>query len=163
MLNFEKIREMEPLIRERFVREILGPDKCKVLDKYKLTLNDRLYFQRVEAKYPTQEYFSLKFTLKASVLGMVFQVYRLCFAKTKYFENNWDYFYPCIYTYKTGFKETELYNMEFIMQKSTGIAMDLRYLSTIHEIQVFKDLCSYLEEKNLEALNDTEKAKYLEA
>ncbi|MEW8955682.1 hypothetical protein [Clostridium sp.] len=77
---------------------------------------------------------------------MVFQVYRLCFAKTKYFENNWHNFYPCIYDLKEGFKETELYNMEFITQRTTGITIDLRYLSTIHDIAIFRSLCAYLEE-----------------
>ncbi|WP_242840703.1 hypothetical protein [Clostridium hydrogeniformans] len=156
MLDFEKLKLMDPLLREKFLKEYLGEEKCKVLDKYGLTLNNRLYYEKIEAKYPTQDYFSLKFASKATVLGMVFQVYRLCFAKTKYFENNWHNFYPSIYDLREGFKETELYNMEFITQYHTGITIDLRYLSTIHDIKIFKSLCSYLEEKQRESLENSE-------
>lgn len=151
-MDLEKIRNMEKKLREQYVRELLGEERCKVLDKYGLYINDRLYFENSVPKYPTQEYFSLKFALKATPLGMVFQIYKLCFAKVKYFENNWNDFVPCIYDYKLGFIETELYNMEFIKQKDTNIVLDLRYLSTIHSLQVFKDLCAYLENEKLKSL-----------
>lgn len=151
-MDLEKIKNMEKKLREQYVRELLGEDRCKVLDKYGLYINDRLYFENSVPKYPNQEYFSLKFALKATPLGMVFQIYKLCFAKVKYFENNWDDFIPCVYHYKLGFVETELYNMEFIKQKDTEIILDLRYLSTIHSLQVFKDLCSYLENEKIKSL-----------
>ncbi|GLC28919.1 hypothetical protein bsdE14_03290 [Clostridium omnivorum] len=56
---------------------------------------------------------------------------------------------PCIYDFKKGFVETELYSMEFIKQKNTGIVLDLRELGKIHWLKDFKELCAYLEEMDL--------------
>ncbi|MEG2353798.1 MAG: hypothetical protein RSB70_04070 [Clostridium sp.] len=139
-LNTLSVEDQEILIRSQ-----LGEDKCKLLDKYNLRLNSRLYFERIQEKYPTQEYFSYKLALKSSVIGIIFHINRLCFAKTKYFENNIDYFSPCIHTYKDGFIETDIWNMEYLKQKNTGIIIDLRELSKIKWLRDFKSLCFYLE------------------
>lgn len=149
-MHKDQLINLEPSVREQVMREELGEEKCKILDKYGLHPNERIYWEKVQEKYPTQEYFSHKFAVKSSVLGMIFQIYRLCFAKTKYFENNWDKFIPCVYTLREGFIETELYNMEFIKHKKTGLIIDLRELSKIHWIQDFKDLCLYIENKEKE-------------
>lgn len=148
-LNNDLLKAMDNEKREEFMRCELGKDKCKVLDKYKLSSNSRLYWEKVQEKYPVQEYFSHKFARKSSVLGMVFHIYRLCFAKTKYFENNWDKFESCKYDYKKGFLVTELYDMEYIRHKPTGIVIDLRELSKIHWLKDFKELCEYLESEEL--------------
>ena len=149
-MNKDLLLSMNKHKRELLMREELGERKCKILDKYNLHTNDRLYWERIQEKYPTQEYFSHKFASKSSELGMVFQVYRLCFAKTKYFENNWSKFTPCYYDCKKGFVETEIYNMDFIKHKSTGIVIDLRELAKIKWIKEFHALCDYLELKEKE-------------
>ncbi|SHE74000.1 hypothetical protein [Clostridium fallax] len=140
--------------REKIMREELGEEKCKILDKYNLYSNDRLYWERIQEKYPTQEYFSHKFALKSSPLGMIFHIYRLCFAKTKYFENHWDKFIPCYYDFKRGFVETDISNMEYIKQKSTGIVIDLRELAKIHWVKDFHDLCDYLEREEEKVMRE---------
>lgn len=131
--------------RELYLREKLGPEKCKILNKYDLHCNSRLYWERRQEKYPIQEYFSNKFAMKSTPLGMIFHINRLCFAKVKYFEEHWDEYLPCIYDCKKGFVECELYDMEFIKQKATGIVLDLRELARIHWLKDFKNLCAYLE------------------
>lgn len=151
-MDKDRLKNLDPKLREKLMREELGEEKCKILDKYNLHPNHRIYWERIQEKYPTQEYFSHKFAIKSSALGMVFHIYRLCFAKTKYFENNWDKFIPCIYKCREGFVETELYDMEYIKHKSTGIIIDLRELSKIHWLQDFKDLCTYLEEEEKKIL-----------
>lgn len=149
-MDNDTLKGLETKERERVMRDELGHEKCKILDKYNLHPNGRLYWVRIQEKYPEQEYFSHKFAKKSSTLGMIFHIYRLCFAKTKYFENNWDNFAPCVYNYKKGFVETPIYNMECIKQKSTGIVLDLRELAKIKWIKDFKDICNYLEEKQKE-------------
>lgn len=148
------LKSLEATEREKVMREELGEEKCKVLDKFDLHPNNRLYWERIQNKYPIQEYFSHNLAIKSSTLGMVFQIYRLCYAKTKYFESNWDNFEPCIYGHKEGFIKTEVYNMEYIRQKSTGIVIDLRELTKIKSLSVFKELCKYLEEKHDEVTLD---------
>lgn len=151
-MNKEFLKSLNSKEREKVMREELGEEKCKVLDKYNLVSNDRLYWERVEPKYPNQEYFSHKFATKSSVLGMIFHINRLCFAKTKYFENNWHNFEPCVHDFKKGFIKTELYNMEYIRHKDTGIILDLRELSKIHWVKDFHAICEYLEEKQKEVM-----------
>lgn len=157
-MDNDTLKSLEPSIREKIMREELGEEKCKILDKYNLNSNQRLYWERIQEKYPVQEYFSHKLARKASSIGMIFHIYRLCFAKTKYFENNWTKFVPCVYNHRYGFVETEIYNMEYIKQKSTGIILDLRELAKIKWLHEFKELCCYLEEKHMEVeFNITEK------
>lgn len=148
-MDNDMLKAVDDEIREKYLRKQLGDEKCRILDKYSLRSNSRLYWERHQEKYPVQEYFSHKFAVKSSHLGMIFHIYRLCFAKVKYFENHWDEYVPCIYDFKKGFVETELYNMEFIKQKSTGIVLDLRELGKIHWLKDFKELCAYLEEMDL--------------
>ncbi|WP_373897623.1 hypothetical protein ACER0A_011835 [Haloimpatiens sp. FM7315] len=152
-MDKDALMNLDLIKREKIMRAELGEEKCKIIDKYNLHPNNRIYWVRLQDKYPDQEYFSHKFAKKSSSLGMIFHIYRLCFAKTKYFENNWENFVPCVYNYKKGFVETPIYNMEFIKQKSTGIVLDLQELSKIHRLQEFKDLCNYMEKKQEEALN----------
>lgn len=149
-MDFDTLKNISLEQREKVMREQLGEEKCRVLDKYNLHSNNRLYWERIQEKYPIQEYFSHKFALKTSTLGMIFHIYRLCFAKTKYFENNWCNFAPCIYDFKKGFVETEIYNMEYIKQKSTGIIIDLRELAKIKWISEFRELCNYIEKQQVE-------------
>lgn len=147
-IDIDFLKECDSELREKIVREKLGSEKCKVLDKYELTLNDRLYWEKVQEKYPTQEYFSLKFSIKTSTIGMIFHIHRLCFAKTKYFENNWKDYKPCKYVWlNRDFVDCDLHDMEAIRQKDTGIVVDLRDLSRIKWLHEFKEMCRKLEEE----------------
>ena len=147
-MDYDVLRTSTQEIRDKYLKEELGEEKSTVIDKYGLICNERLYWQRVKDKYPTQEYFSHKFTKKASPLGMIFQIYRLCYAKVKYFEKNWDDYCACVYHWKNGFVETDIYNMEFIKHRSTGIVIDLRNLCNINKIEEFIKLCNYLESRD---------------
>jgi hypothetical protein len=154
-LDYDFLKSCSQELRDKYVRAELGIEKCKIVDKYGLRCNSRLYWEKPQEKYPTQEYFSHKFARKSSPLGMVFHIYRLCFAKVKYFENNWEDFAPCKYDWKKGsFEECELYDMEFIKQKCTNITIDLRNLSKIHRVEEFRAICDYLENQK-ELINKT--------
>ncbi|OHW61517.1 hypothetical protein EUAN_20570 [Andreesenia angusta] len=157
-LDFLKICDAET--REEIVRKKLGEEKCRVLDKYGLTLNNRLYWEKVQEKYPTQEHFSLKLTVKTSTLGIIFHLHRLCFAKTKYFENNWNDYEPCKYIWtEGGFSPCELYDMEAIRQKGTGIVVDLRDLSRIKWLHEFQAMCRELEQRKMQRTFDFRDSK----
>lgn len=144
-MDIEFLKSLPISERELLIRKELGPEKCKFLDKYDLKLNDRFYFERIQEKYPDQEYFSYKLATKSSLIGMIFHINRLCFAKTKYFEKNINNYVPCIHSCRNGFVETDMWNMEFLKQKGTNIIIDLRDLSKIHWVADFHDLCNYLE------------------
>ncbi len=151
-LDLDYLRSCESKVREEILRNHLGEEKSKVLDKYELVSNDRLYWQKVQEKYPTQEYFSHKLAYKSSVLGLVFHIHRLCYAKVKYFEDNWSDYNACKYYWnENGFVDCENFDMEAIRQKATGIVIDLRDLGRIKWLYEFHDLCNQLEKKKEEA------------
>lgn len=144
-MNYEFLKTYSKEERNVYGRKELGEEKCKIIDKYGLQLNNNLYWEKVQEKYPTQEYFSHRFALKTSPLGMIFHINRLCFAKVKYFDKNWHQFSPLIYDWKSGFMETEMYDMEFIRHNPTGIIIDLRNLAKIHWLKDFQAICEYIE------------------
>jgi hypothetical protein len=125
--------------------EELDDEKRKVLIKYDLHCNSDLYWERPKGKYPQKIFFSHKFAKKSSVIRIIFYIYQLCFAKVKYFERNWDDFLPYIHSWRAGFIECELYDMELIKHKHTDIIFDLRDLKKITDIKEFRSICDYLD------------------
>jgi len=145
-LNYQLLKTSSQETRNDYLRHELGEEKCEILDKYQLTSNTRLYWERHHEHQPVQEYFSHKFAKRSSPLGMIFYIYKLCYAKVKYFDQNWQDFAPCIYNWKSGlFEETKLSNMEFIKHSRSGILIDLRNLAKINRYEDFLALCRYLE------------------
>jgi len=153
-LDWDFVRSCDEETRGKILRDDLSEEKCKVLDKYGLTSNGRLYWEKIQDKYPTQEYFSHKLAKKSTVIGMIFHIHRLCFAKVKYFENNWGDYEACKYVWdENGFVKCELYDLEAIRQKSTGIVIDLRDLGRIKWLKDFHAMCDKLESKKLDIKN----------
>lgn len=147
-MNHQLLKSASQEIREDYLRQELGKEKCEILDKYKLRSNAALYWERHHEHQSVQEYFSHKFAKKASPLGMIFHIYKLCYAKVKYFDQNWDNFAPYVYHWQNGtFEETRLSNMEFIKHLRTGIIIDLRNLEKINRYEDFLALCNYLEKQ----------------
>ncbi|MBU3190385.1 hypothetical protein K9O30_14430 [Clostridium bowmanii] len=93
-MDYEVLKTITQEIRDKYLKEELGEEKSRVIDKYCLTCNENLYWQR-------------------------------------------------------GFIETEIYNMEFIKHKSTGIVIALRNLCNIDKIEEFIKLCNYLENRDV--------------
>ncbi|HZK54985.1 MAG TPA: hypothetical protein VFC84_12425 [Desulfosporosinus sp.] len=146
-MNCQLLKSVTQEIRDDYLRQELGSEKCEILDKYQLRSNTNIYWELHHEHQPVQEYFSHKFAKKASPLGMIFHIYKLCYAKVKYFELNWYNFAPCVYNWQSGlFEETRVSDMEFIKHLSSGIILDLRNLAKINRYEDFLKLCNYLEE-----------------
>lgn len=155
MMDLDFLKGCEAEERERIMRSRLGEEKCRVLDKYGLSSNSRLYWERIQEKYPTQECFSIKLAEKSTVLGMIFHLHRLCFAKVKYFENNWEDYSACKYVWtEGGFVDCELHDMEAIRQNVTGTVIDLRDLARIKWLHDFQAMCAELEQRKAQALGE---------
>lgn len=147
MIDFGAVKQYPQGERDKILKSELPQEKVKLLEKYKLTCNENLYWERVQEKYRTQEIFSHRLVRRCSTLAIIMHMYRLCIAKINYFERNWKYYYPCKYNWKTGsFEECELYDMECIGQVYTNIVIDLRNLSAINDIEIFREMCKELEE-----------------
>ncbi|MBK5722982.1 hypothetical protein JGH11_19110, partial [Dysgonomonas sp. Marseille-P4677] len=76
---------------------------------------------------------------------IIFRIYKLCFAKVDYFRHNIQKYEPYKYHYKDGFIETELWDIEFFRHKKSGYYIDLRFLQSITDIEVFIKLVAELE------------------
>ncbi|CQR73622.1 hypothetical protein SOV_31180 [Sporomusa ovata DSM 2662] len=154
-MDYQKLKEQCDEVRNQIVMAELDDEKRKVLIKYDLHCNSDLYWERPKGKYPQKIFFSHKFVKKSSVIRIIFYIYQLCFAKVKYFERNWDDFLPYIHSWREGFIECELYDMELIKHKYTDIIFDLRDLKKITDIKEFRSICDYLDgqKKTLSLLN----------
>jgi hypothetical protein len=144
-VDYQKLKVQCGEIRDQILMEELDDEKRKLLIKYDLHCNSDLYWERPKGKYPQKIFFSHKFVKKSSVIRIIFYIYQLCFAKVKYFECNWNDFMPYIYSWREGFIECELYDMEFIKHKHTDIIFDLRDLKKITDIKEFRSICDYLD------------------
>ena len=124
----------------------LSLDKIKLLDKYNLTCSKDYIWEFRHSKYHTVKYFSHKFAKKHSTLALVFYINRLCYAKIKYFEDNFYKYEPYKYIFKIGFCKCDTYDMEFLLHKPSGNFIDIRSLKEIKSIGEFKRFCRSLEE-----------------
>ncbi|MDB0441305.1 hypothetical protein ACTPC6_16245 [Clostridioides difficile] len=129
-------------------------EKRNLIKKYSLTLNKDLIWEFKHDKYHTVKYFTHKFAVKESVLALLFNIHRLCYAKIKYFESNFFKYEPYKYNYQERFVKCEIYDMSFMLHKYSNMMIDLRNLQEIKNIEEFRLFCDYLEsfEDNLQDL-----------
>lgn len=127
------------------LKKELSLDKIKLLEKYNLTCSQDYIWEFRHNKYHTVKYFSHKFAKKHSTLALVFYINRLCYAKIKYFEENFHKYEPYKYVFKEGFCKCDIYDMEFLFHKPSKNFIDIRNLNQINNIEDFKKFCKVLE------------------
>ena len=152
-MDYQLLKEMPCTERNLQLLNEIDEEKQLILKKYALQCNADLYWERPKDKYPQKIFFSHKFLKKSSTVRIVFYIYQLCFAKVKYFEQNWADFVPLVHHWRDGFVECEDYNMEFLRHKYSGIIFDLRDLQKITRIEDFRALCAHLDEQKRRRLN----------
>lgn len=131
---------------DEILKNELSLDKRKLLNKYKLTCSEDYIWEFRHSKYHTVKYFSHKFAKKHSTLALVFYINRLCYAKIKYFEENFYKYESYKYIFKNGFSKCDIYDMEFLFHKPSKNFIDIRSLREIRSIEEFRQFCSKLEE-----------------
>lgn len=136
--------------RER-IKEELSEDKLRLLDKYCLVakkINNRVYWVRQFANKPDHPYLTHRAMKNCHIIELVFSLYDLCVAKMTYFKKHQHLYKPCKVSYRSGtLVSCDVWDMEFLMQRKTGIVIDLRNLAAISEIAVFREMCSWLEQQ----------------
>ncbi|MDD2540783.1 MAG: hypothetical protein PHH28_07030 [Desulfuromonadaceae bacterium] len=129
----------------------LSDDKVKLLDKYRLVakkINNRVYWVRQFANKPDHPYLTHRAMKNCHIVELVFSFYDLCVAKMTYFKKHLHLYNPCKISYRSGvLVSCEVWDMEFLMQRKTGIVIDLRNLAAISDITVFREMCSWLEQQ----------------
>lgn len=130
---------------DKTLKEELSLEKRKLLDKYNLTCSDKYIWEDRHSKYHTIKYFTHKFAKKHSTLALVFYINKLCYAKIKYFEENFYKYESYKYVFDKGFLKCDIYDMEFLFHKPSGKFIDIRSLREIKSIESFRQFCRELE------------------
>ena len=129
----------------------LPEEKIRLIEKYRLvpkSINNRIYWVQQFSGKPDHPYVTHRAMRKCHVIDLVFSFYDLCVAKMTYFKKNIQQYEPCKANWRSGSLERcELWDMEFLVQIGTGIAVDLRNLKVITDIAVFREMCAWLEMK----------------
>lgn len=136
---------------ERSPLHELNDDKARLAEKYRLvpkTIGNKLFWVREFKNRPDHPYATHRAFLNCSVLELVFSIYDLCVAKMTYFTRNIDDYDSCKFNYRSQeFESCPLWDMEFLVQKETGIPIDLRNLAAINDIAVFREMCQWMEQQ----------------
>ncbi len=138
-------KNLDQLTRNKILKESLITDKVKLIERHGLIANADLKWISKKENSHEQVYFTHTFAIKSDLLGLVFRINKLCFAKLKYFRLNLDKFEPYIYKPEIGFEKTELWNADFLKHIASGLIIDYRFLQRIVKIDDFKKFCLYLE------------------
>lgn len=131
--------------------EELPEEKLNLIQKYRLEpsmLQGKLYWVRDFRNRPLHPYVTHRGMKKCPTLDLVFSFYGLCVAKMTYFRKNIADYIPCKLDFSTGtMEECAVWDMEFLVQRATGIRIDLRNLAGIKEIETFREMCLWLERR----------------
>lgn len=120
-------------------------DKEKIIIKYGLVKEGDGWYQEAENSHKAL-IFKDSFFNHNDILGIIFRINKLCFAKVKYFRENIHKYQPCKHHFQDGFVETDLWDSEFLIHKASGYQIDYRYLQSIHKYAEFLKFCAGLEE-----------------
>lgn len=127
----------------------LTVDKMRLVEKYRLVpknIDNKVYWVRQFSNRPDHPYATHRALVNCSMVELVFSFYDLCVAKMTYFSKNLHDYDSVKMNYRT--RELEpcaLWDMEFLVQRETGILVDLRNLAAISDIEVFREMCNWLE------------------
>ncbi len=124
----------------------LPDEKKKFIEKHSLILTDNMLWVTLKENSFPRKICRHGFMEKSDILGLLFRVNEVCFAKVNYFRSHISAFESYKYHYKNGFVSTDLWDTEFFKHKVSGFIIDLRYLNSIKEIEKFREFCIYLEE-----------------
>lgn len=127
----------------------LSEDKRQLINKFRLSpkqIDGKIYWVRSFSNRPDHPYATHRAFRRCHIIELVFSFYDLCVAKMTYFRRNLHDYCPCKRDFRNGeLIPCEIWDMEFLLQQNSGIALDLRNLAEISEIEVFRDLCHWLE------------------
>ena len=136
-MNYKKMSQIE---RDLELKKQLSKDIVNLINRYRLISTEDLKWISKKENSHEQIIFNHKFLLKTDILGALFRINYLCFAKLKYFRENIQYFKPLRYDPIFGFVETELYNSDFLKHEKSGKIFDYRFFQRITDINIFIEL-----------------------
>ena len=138
-------RKLDQQTRDNILKKELSNEKICIIDKFGLKSTPDLYWKSEKEYAHPHIFFKHSFLKDTDIIGILFRINRLCFAKVKYFRCNADKFEPHKYDFQKNFIKTDWWDAEFLKHKASGFQIDLRYLQTITKIETFIQFYKYLE------------------
>ncbi len=123
----------------------LPEDKKKFIDKHSLVLTEKMFWITIKENSFPRKICRHQYLLKTDLIGLLFRVNEICFAKLNYFRANISLFEPYIFDFEKGFIRTELWDADFFRHKPSGFIIDFRLLQKIKKIEDFRKFCDYIE------------------
>ncbi|MDF1547708.1 MAG: hypothetical protein P1P88_07785 [Bacteroidales bacterium] len=141
-MNYNNLSQIE---RDNMLKNELTKEKVNLIDRYRLVSTRDLKWISKKENSHQHIIFSHRFILNSDILGSLFRVNYLCFAKLKYFRENMHKFEPARYHPVNGFEKVEVWDSDFLKHKKSGKYIDYNFLQRITDIEVFKKFCDDLE------------------
>lgn len=141
-MNYKNLDENT---RTHLLKEALPPEKVMLIEKFGLVAAPDLKWISIKENAHSQVFFTHSFAQRSDIIGMVFRINRLCFAKLKYFRSNINKYQAMIHAPDSGFEETPLWNVDFLKHTPSGRVIDLRFLQRITKIEDFVEFVNELE------------------
>lgn len=132
----------------------LPEDKKKLIEKHSLVLTEKMFWITIKENSFPRKICRHQYLLNSDIIGLLFRVNEICFAKLNYFRANLPMYEPYVYDFEKGFVKTELWDADFLKHKYSGFMIDFRLLQKIKKIDDFRKFCDYIEHA---PVRDTEK------
>lgn len=123
----------------------LPVEKRKLIEKHSLKLSEKMVWVTIRENSFPRKICRHAYMEKSDILGLLFRLNEVCFAKVNYFRSHLASFEPLKYHYIDGFETTELWDADFFRHRVSGLIFDFRYLNSIKDIEKFRELCTYIE------------------
>ena len=124
----------------------LPKEKINFIEKHSLILTENMLWVTLKENSFPRKICRHGFMEKSDILGLLFRMNEICFAKVNYFRSHISSFEAYKYHYEEGFVSTGLWDADFLKHKASGYILDFRYLNSIKEIEKFREFCFCLEE-----------------
>lgn len=144
MSEFDIHKKQDEIIRE------IPEDKQLFIKKHSLLLTEKMFWITIKENSFPRKICRHQFLIKSDMLGLLFRINEICFAKLNYFRTNISSFEPYVFDFEKGFQRTELWDADFFKHIPSGFMIDFRSLQKIREIEDFRKFCSYIENNSAE-------------
>jgi len=142
-MNYKTLSQNE---RDVLLKNQLSDEKVHLLERYRLVSTSDLRWISKKENSHQHIIFTHKFLMNSDLLGVLFRINYLCFAKLKYFRENLFRYEPAKYHPVNGFETVELWDSDFLKHVQSGKYIDYSFLQRITDIEVFKKFCQDLED-----------------
>lgn len=145
-MNYSTLSQEE---RDKILKPELHDNILKIIERYRLISTSDLKWVSKKENSHKHVIFNHSFLKNNDEIAVLFRINYLCFAKVRYFRENFRKYEPAKYLPEKGFVKTAFWDSDFLKHKTSGQYIDYRFLQRITDLDVFYKFCNELENINL--------------